>query len=108
MEFSPSNNVVKLCLRGMEMGGNGRPDEASRLFQQAWKEATNDFERFTAAYCVARHQGDPRNKLEWLETSLKFAARINDAAVSAAFPGLHSDIAQCYEDLGDVENAARN
>jgi rifampin ADP-ribosylating transferase len=55
MEFDPRNNVVALCVQGMGMEDKGKPEEASRLFLQAWNEATNDFERFTAAYYVARH-----------------------------------------------------
>ena len=50
MEFNPSNNVIKLCVQGMDMEGKGKPEEASRLFLQAWNEATNDFEKFTAAH----------------------------------------------------------
>jgi hypothetical protein len=50
MEFNPSNNVIKLCIQGMEMEGKGKPEDASRLFLQAWNEATNDFEKYIAAY----------------------------------------------------------
>ena len=66
MEFSPSNSVIKLCIQGMEAEDKGNPDGASRLFLQAWNEATNDFEKFTAAYYVARHQKSVRYKLKWL------------------------------------------
>ena len=55
MEFNPNNNVVKLCIQGMEMEGKGKPEEASRLFLQAWNEATNDFEKCTTAYFEARY-----------------------------------------------------
>ena len=44
MEFSPFNNVVKLCLQGMDMEEKKKPEEAIRLFQQGWNEAINDFE----------------------------------------------------------------
>jgi rifampin ADP-ribosylating transferase len=108
MEFNPGNNVIKLCVQGMDMEGKGNTEAASRLFLQAWNEAANDFERFTAAYYVARHQDDVRDKLKWLETSLQFALGINDAAVKAAFPSLYSNIAKCYEDLGDLHNARKN
>jgi rifampin ADP-ribosylating transferase len=108
MEFNPSNHVVKLCIQGMDMEEKGRPEEASRLFLQAWNEATNDFEKFTAAHYVARHTKDVRDKLEWLETGLEFALKINDDAVQAAFPSLYANIAKCYEDLGDLENAKKN
>jgi hypothetical protein len=52
MEFDPRNNVIRLCLQGMGMEEKGDPEEASRLFLQAWNEATNDFEKYTAAYYV--------------------------------------------------------
>ena len=108
MEFNPNNNVIKLCIQGMEMEEKGEPDEASRLFLQAWNESTNDFEKFTAAYYVARHQESIRDKLKWLERSLQFALKINDDSVKSAFPSLYLNIAKCYEDLGDDENAKKN
>ena len=108
MEFNPSNNVIKLCVQGMGREEKGDPDGASRLFLQAWNEATNDFEKFTAAYYVARHQKNIRDKLKWLETSLQFALKINDVTVKAAFPSLYSNIAKCYEDLNDLDNAKAN
>ena len=93
MEFNPSNNVIKLCVQGMDMEGTGKPDEASGLFLQAWNEATNDFEKFTAAYYVARHQKEVSDKLKWLETALQFALKINDESVKVAFPSLYLNIA---------------
>ena len=99
MEFDPNNNVIKLCVQGMDMEGKGKPWEASRIFLQAWNEAINDFEKFTAAYYVARHQENVRDKLKWLETSLQFALKINDVSVKGAFPSLYSNIAKCYEDF---------
>jgi len=108
MEFDPSNNVIKLCIQGMEMEGKGEPEEASRLFLQAWNESTNDFEKFTAAYYVARHQKNVRDKLKWLETSLQFALKINDVTVKAAFASLYSNIAKCYEELNDLDSAKEN
>lgn len=108
MEFDPRNNVIKLCVQGMDMEGKGKPEEASRIFLQAWHEATNDFEKFTAAYYVARHQKNVRDKLKWLETSLQSALIINDVTVKGAFPSLYSNIAKCYEDLSDVDNAKKN
>ena len=62
MEFNPSNDVIKLCIQGMGMEGKGNAEEANRLFLQAWNEATNDFEKFMAAYFVARHQENVRDK----------------------------------------------
>ena len=108
MEFNPNNNVIKLCIEGMGNEEKGKPEEASRLFLQAWNEATNDFEKFIAAYYVARHQGNTSDKLKWLETALQFALKINDDSVTSAFPSLYSNIAKCYEDLNDLDNAKKN
>src|SRR6195256_3027196 len=108
MEFNPHNNVIKLCLQGMAMEEKGNPEEASRLFLQAWDETTNDFEKFTAAHYVARHQEKVSDRLKWLETALHSALNVNDDAVKGAFPSLYSNIAKCYEELGDLDNARKN
>ena len=108
MEFDPNNNVIKLCVQGLDMEGKGKPEEASSLFLQAWNEATNDFEKFTAAHFVARHQKDVRDKLKWLETALQFALKVNNIAVKGAFPSLYLNMANCYEDLSDPDNAKKN
>lgn len=108
MEFNPSNNVIKLCIQGMGMDDQGNAEEASRLFLQAWNEATNDFEKYIAAYYVGRIQKDASDKLQWLETSLQFALKINDVTVKSAFPLLYSNIGKCYEGIGDVDNAKKN
>jgi rifampin ADP-ribosyltransferase len=108
MDFDPNNKVIKLCIQAMDMEGKDKPEEASRLFLQAWNEATNDFEKFTAAYYVARCQKNVTNKLQWLETALQFALKMNDDAVKGAFPSLYLNIAKCYEDLNDPGNAKKN
>src|SRR6476661_2057936 len=108
MEFNPNNNVVKLCLQGMVMEEKDNPEEASKLFLQAWNEAANDFEKFTAAYYVARHQKNAPDKLKWIQTSLQLALKINNDTVRAAFPFLYSNLANCYEELGDLAKAKKN
>ena len=108
MEFSPNNNVVKLCLQGMGMEEKGKPEEASKLFLQAWNEATYDFEKFISAHYVARYQKNVSDKLKWLEMALQFALKINDDTVKSAFSSLYSNIAKCYEDLSDPDKAKKN
>ena len=108
MEFNPTSHVIKLCVQGMSMEEKGEPEDASRIFLQAWNEATNDFEKYLAAFYVARHQEDARGKLKWLETSLKFALKINDVTVASALPSLYLKIAECYEELGDRDTAKKN
>ena len=90
------------------MEGKGEHEAASRLFLQAWNEATDDFEKFIAAHFVARHQQTVSDKLQWLETALQFALRTNNEGVKGAFPSLYSSIAKCHEDLSDPDNAKKN
>jgi tetratricopeptide (TPR) repeat protein len=108
MHFDPNNNVIKLCAQGMEMEARGLTEEARRLFLQAWNEAANDFEKFTAAHYVARHQKSIDDKLKWDETALGFALKINDGSMQVSYPSLYLNVAKCYEDLKDINNAQKN
>nr|WP_293902485.1 NAD(+)--rifampin ADP-ribosyltransferase [Sporocytophaga sp.] len=108
MEFSPFNNVVKLCLQGMDMEQKGIPQEALKLFLQGWNEATNDFEKFLSAFYIARNQENVSDNLKWLEIALQFALKTNNDSVKTAFPSLYFKIAKCYHDLGDLESAKKN
>lgn len=91
VEFSPQNPVVRLCLQGKSL--------------DAWEAATCDFERFLAAYFVARDTQGASEKLRWFELALQFALQVGDEATLSALPSVHSEIAQCYEDLGDAVRA---
>ncbi|WP_304066431.1 hypothetical protein [Pedobacter glucosidilyticus] len=108
MQFDTNNKVVKLCAQGMELEGQGRKMEALKLFQQAWDEASNDFEKFTSAHYVARHQENIQNKLKWDETALNLALKINDENVKDILPSLYLNIGKCHEDLNDLQNAKIN
>jgi rifampin ADP-ribosylating transferase len=108
MEFNPANNIVKLCLQGMGMEDSGKPAEATALFLQAWNEATNDFEKFLAAHYVARRQENATGKLEWYETALQHALKVDDDSVKSAFPALYTNIARCYEELGNASSAQKH
>jgi rifampin ADP-ribosylating transferase len=107
MEFSPKNNVVKLCLQGMNLEENGRGEEAKDIFLHAWDEASSGFEKFIAAHFVARHQKNASDQLTWLQTQLELALQVNDDAVKPAFPALYAKIAECYKELNDPENAEK-
>lgn len=108
MQFDPHNKIVQLCVKGMEMEANQQPEEAKATFLQAWNEATNDFEKFTSAHYVARHQVSAQDKLKWDETALRFALKINDTSMLVSYPSLYLNIAKCYEDLNDIDNAKQN
>lgn len=108
MQYDPNNPIIQLCAQGMDMEGKGRPEEAGKLFLQAWNEAANDLERFTAAHYVARHQKSITDKLKWDETALRLALKLNDNSVQETYPSLYLNIAKCYEDLDDIDNASKN
>lgn len=108
MEFNPENKVVQLCAQGMEQEGNGRPREAARLFNEAWAAAGTDFEKFTAAHYVARHQNSVFNKLLWDLKALQHASNIEEEGVKATLPSLYLNIGKCYEELDNPEQAKLN
>lgn len=108
MEFSPNNPIVKLCLQGMDMEEKAKPEDAGRLFMQAWNEAANDFEKYIAAFYVARHQTNVPGKLKWLKTALQFALALNNDSVKGALSSLYLNIAKGYEALDDPDNAKKN
>ena len=67
MEFSPNNNTVQLCLQGMNMQESGNTAEATTICTKAWNDATNNFEKFLAAWFIARrhfvaHTGADRSR----------------------------------------------
>lgn len=105
MEFSPFNNIVKLCLQGMNMEETKRPEEALKLFMQAWNEATDDHEKFLAAYYIARNQKAVSDRLRWFEEAVTYALKLNDDTVKSALPNLYLNLAKCYEALGDNDKS---
>jgi tetratricopeptide (TPR) repeat protein len=108
MQFDPDNNVIKLCAQGMDMETEGKLEEAGNLFLQAWNEATGNFEKFTAAHYVARHQKTIADKLKWDLVALDLALKINNETIKGSYPSLYLNVAKCYEDLNDFDNAREN
>jgi rifampin ADP-ribosylating transferase len=107
MEFNPNNNIVQLCLQGMDKEAEGNCEEAGKLFLQAWNEATDDFEKYLAAYYLARQQSDVSAKLKWFETALQLALKTGNHSINSALPSIYSNIAACYENLNEVESAKK-
>lgn len=108
MLFDPNNNVIKLCGQGMDFEGEGKSEDALRLFQMAWDEAIDDYEKFISAHYIARHQKSISDKLKWDEIALNRALKVNDENVKGAYPSLYLNIGKCHEDLNDFENARKN
>jgi tetratricopeptide (TPR) repeat protein len=108
MYIDADNKVVKLCAQGMDLEGQGKNDEASKVFLEAWQQASNNKEKFTAAHYVARHQKSVADKLTWDETALNLALNIADDSVKGAYPSLYLNIGKGYEDLDEFERAMEN
>lgn len=108
MDFSQDNRVIQLCAKGMELEGHGQTADAGGLFNEAWDIATSDFEKFTAAHYVARHQQNVTDKLRWDKTALQHALQIEDKSMKETLPSLYLNIGKCYEDLNDFANAKSN
>jgi len=108
MGFDPNNNVIKLCMQGMAMEEQGNSNDAGKFFLQAYNEATNDFEKYIAAFYIARNQTGSTDKLQWYQTALQCALKVNDDAVKGALSSMYENIAKCYEELGDTDNAQKN
>ncbi len=108
MQFDPENPIIKLCAQGMQLEGEGKPEEAAAIFQQAWEQAANDFDKFTCAHYIARHQKTVTDKLKWDETALRLALAIKEDGIEGTYPSLYLNIAKCYEDLNDFPSAKEN
>ncbi|WP_312648935.1 NAD(+)--rifampin ADP-ribosyltransferase [Aminipila sp.] len=108
IKFDPNNIVIKLCVMGMSLEDSGNVEEANMMFHKAWDEATDDYEKFIAAYHLASQQKDITDKLKWMEISLQCALNINDDNVKSAYSTLYVNISKCYEELHDLDNAKRN
>ncbi|RYD95240.1 MAG: NAD(+)--rifampin ADP-ribosyltransferase [Sphingobacteriales bacterium] len=107
MEFNPANPIVKRCVMSMARQEAGHPEAANSLFRQAWLEAAHDFEKYLAAYYLARYEEDGAQRLHWFETALQWALKVNNDSVNSALPALYGHIADCYTVLGDADNAQR-
>lgn len=108
IKFDPNNIVIKLCIMAMGLEDSGNVEEAGTMFRKAWNEAADDYEKFIAAYHLARQQNNITDKLKWMEISLQCALNINDDNVKSAYPTLYDNIAKFYEELHDFDNAKRN
>lgn len=92
----------------MDLEDKSKPEEAGRLFLQAWDEAANDFEKFLGAYYLARVQKDVSGQLKWLEAALQSALKSEDNNITSALPALYFNIGKCCEEVGDLAEARKN
>jgi hypothetical protein len=105
MPFDPNNAIVQRCLRAM---ASADVMQSRRIALEAWEEATDDFERFLAAYHVARFEEHHGERIRWLEISLEHAIRSGDFSARTALGPLHAKLAEAYAERGDGEQAAKH
>lgn len=105
MEFNPNNPIIKQCVIGISLEEKGQPEEAAKLFLQAWSEANHDFEKFISAFFVAKHQASLSDQIAWYETALQYALNLHDISVISTLPALYSNLANGYEALNDSDKA---
>jgi len=103
MPIDPKNQVVLLCAAGMER--DGEPDEARRLFQQAWDARRNDYDAAIAAHYLARHQLSPHETLRWNSLAVTHAERVADGRTTELFPSLYLNLASSLTALGRLDEA---
>ncbi len=106
--MDPNNPVVKLCAQGMEEESKGNDKRAAELFEQAWKQGSNDFELCIAAHYVARHQANAELALHWNQEAINCAHRVGDGSVTEFIPSLYLNLGKSYEDLGNIDEARCN
>ena len=103
MPIDPNNPVVLLCAAGMER--DGEPEEARRLFQQAWDARRNDYDAAIAAHYLARHQPTPDETLLWNSLAVTHAERVGDGRTTELFPSLYLNLASSLTALGRLDEA---
>jgi tetratricopeptide (TPR) repeat protein len=103
--MDPENAIVKLCGAGMTAEMEGKPDEALRLYEEAWETAVNATERCIAAHFLARHQDSDEATLHWNQKALQLAEAADEASVRDFYPSLYLNLAHSHEVLGHLDEA---
>jgi len=98
-QFDPSNPVVALCARGMAV--EGTPDEALRLFEQAWTARRDDFDAAIAAHFLARHQSTDAESLHWNELAVRHAEAVPDGRSAELLASLYLNLGDSHARLGN-------
>lgn len=102
-----SNPVIQLCLEGSRAEFEHRPEDAHRLYQQAWDLANDDYEACVAAHYLARFQPTPEETLRWNQEALKRAELVADERVRDFYPSLYLNLGHSYEMLGNQAHAQK-
>jgi hypothetical protein len=101
--MDPSNPVVALCAQGMTV--EGTPDEARRLFEQAWAIRRDDFDAAIAAHFLARHQPTDAETLRWNALAVEHAESVPDDRCAELLASLYLNLGDSHARLGQRESA---
>jgi len=102
--LDPANPVVALCAQGIAV--DGTPQEALRLFEQAWSIRSNDFEAAVAAHFLARHQSTDAATLHWNALAVQHAELVSDGRAAGFLASLYLNLADAHEKVGEQASAA--
>lgn len=101
-----TNPVVALCAEGMAL--EGTPDEARRLFEQAWAARRDDYDAAIAAHFLARHQATPADTLHWNVLAVQHAEAVTEHRAAGFLASLHLNLADAQSNVGDTSASAES
>lgn len=104
MDFD--RRAVALCMSGTRAEFEKRHRDARKLYKEAWKSATDDYEKCIAAHYVAHLEIDPLAALIWNLLALDHALKVENALVETFFPSLYVNLGRSYKMMGDEERSA--
>jgi hypothetical protein len=93
---------VALCATGVQAEFERRLDDARALYAEAWRVASDDYDRCVAAHYVAHLVVDPSEALRWNLIALESAQRAEPGSVAALLPSLYVSLGRSYEMVGDT------
>lgn len=102
------NPIVKLCVAGMKAELENKTDAAKALFEKAWSESRDDYEKCIAAHYLARHQADAQAIYQWNKESLERAEAVGDERIKDFYPSLHLNLGHSCETLGEINEAEKH
>ena len=97
--IDPANPVVVLCAAGMAL--EGTPEEAKRLFEQAWAARRDDFDAAVAAHFLARHQPTAADTLHWNALAVRHAEAVRDGRAAGLLASLYLNLGEALANIGD-------
>ncbi len=100
-DFDSENLVIQLCMAGNQAEFQGRKQDASALFMQAWHAATDDYEACIAAHYVARFQETHADTLRWNEIALHHAEAAKHERVKDFYASLYVNLGHSHALLGN-------